>query len=59
VFTRGGKSHTNYMHFWFGGADDCVINTQMMVVFVIGKLGEGRWRRRRRRRRKRRSCMHE
>jgi hypothetical protein len=47
------------MHFWFGGADDYVINTQMMVVFVIGKLGEGRWRRRRRRRRKRRSCMHE
>jgi hypothetical protein len=39
------------MYFWFGGADDYVINTQMMVVFYfIGKLGEGR--------RRRSSCMH-
>jgi hypothetical protein len=32
---------TNKLHvLWFGGADDYVINTQMMVVFFIGKLGE-------------------
>jgi hypothetical protein len=29
---------THKLHvLWFGGADDYVINTQMMVVFCIGK----------------------
>jgi hypothetical protein len=32
---------TNKLHvLWFGGANDYVINTQMMVVFFIVKLGE-------------------
>jgi hypothetical protein len=53
-YKRRRISQTNYMYFWFGGADDYVINTQMMVVFFIGKLGEGRGGEGRRS-----SCMHE